>query len=295
MKVFISWSGDYSKEVANVFRDWLPQVIQSLEPYVSSEDIEKGARWSTDISKELEETYYGILCVTHENLFAPWLYFEAGALSKAIDKSRVAPFLLGVKKSEIPEPLIQFQVTIYDEKDARRLLKDLNNACGENKLGETRFNDAFDVWWPRLQKSLNPIAEAIEKAKKKTTTTVKTAPEDLTTGILEELLELGRSQQKILSNPERLLPPDYLSEAIGGRGLDSIHPEAIRDLRHIWERIEELISDLESVEPERKAGLIDEIANNIRDLGKPISYIIRKYTMFRRRVKRYSDESLFGE
>ena len=99
MKVFISWSGNKSHKVAMIFREWLPSVIQSLEPYVSSEDIDKGARWSSDIAKELEDSTFGILCVTKDNLHAPWLSFEAGALSKTMDKSFVTPFLFDIKRS----------------------------------------------------------------------------------------------------------------------------------------------------------------------------------------------------
>ena len=71
---------------------WLPSVIQALKPYISS-DIDKGARWSPDISEELENSSFGILCVTKESKDAPWLNFEAGALSKFVKRSRVAPFL----------------------------------------------------------------------------------------------------------------------------------------------------------------------------------------------------------
>lgn len=120
MKVFISWSGNISHKVAMVFREWLPSVIQSLEPYVSSEDIDKGARWSTDIAKELENSSFGILCVTKENLHAPWLSFEAGALSKTMDKSYVTPFLYDIKRSEVNGPILQFQSTIFDKESANK-------------------------------------------------------------------------------------------------------------------------------------------------------------------------------
>jgi TIR domain len=88
MKVFISWSGGVSHRVAVALRDWLPYVLQSVDPYVSSEDIEKGARWSNEVGRELESTSYGILCVTRENLDSRWLNFEAGALSKSMDLPR---------------------------------------------------------------------------------------------------------------------------------------------------------------------------------------------------------------
>jgi len=99
MKVFISWSGPISREVAVALRDWLPSVIQAVEPYVSSEDIDPGVRWGVDIAGQLDDTEFGVLCVTRNNVTAPWLNFEAGALSKSVERSRVVPFLIDLSPS----------------------------------------------------------------------------------------------------------------------------------------------------------------------------------------------------
>jgi len=74
MKVFISWSGDLSKCLAEVLRQWLPAVIQAVKPYYSPDDITKGARWTTEIAKELEEASLGIICLTQDNLEGPLDY-----------------------------------------------------------------------------------------------------------------------------------------------------------------------------------------------------------------------------
>lgn len=83
MKVFLSWSGESSHAIAEKLHKWLPMVIQKIEPYISTE-IEKGTRWASDIASELEVCAFGIACVTQENKDAPWLLFEAGALSKSV-------------------------------------------------------------------------------------------------------------------------------------------------------------------------------------------------------------------
>lgn len=201
MKVFISWSGDVSLKVATVFRDWLPSVIQSLEPYVSSEDIDKGARWSSDIAKELENSTFGILCVTKENLEAPWLSFEAGALSKTMDKSFVNPFLFDIKRSEVQGPILQFQSTIFEKEDIKRMMKTLNKACGDSGILENRLDNSFDVWYPQLEKEFNKI--------KQDSGNVPDVSDNYNTShsgaILEEILELSRDNQKLLRNPDSQL------------------------------------------------------------------------------------------
>lgn len=195
MKVFISWSGNKSHHVALVFRDWLPSVIQSIKPYVSSEDIDKGARWSTDIATELENSTFGILCVTKDNINAPWLSFEAGALSKTMDKSFVSPFLFDIKRSEVDGPILQFQSTIFQKEDIHKLLKSLNKACGKASIPEAMLNKAFEVWYPTLEEELNKIKGIQDE------TEVTDSPKDLSPAyseILEEILDLSRNNQKLL-------------------------------------------------------------------------------------------------
>lgn len=198
MKVFISWSGDTSLKVAQQLREWLPYVINSIKPYVSSEDIDKGARWSTDIAKELEDSTFGILCVTKDNLEAPWLSFEAGALSKTMEKSFVTPFLFDIKRSEIKGPILQFQSTIFEKDDIKKLVKTLNKACGESGIPDDRLEKTFNVWYPNLEENLNAL-----KNSSKQNSGIDQANESVhSTEILEEILELSRDNQRLLRNPD---------------------------------------------------------------------------------------------
>ena len=199
MKVFISWSGNKSHRVGLIFREWLPSVIQSIEPYVSSEDIDKGARWSTDIAKELEDSTFGILCVTKDNLLAPWLSFEAGALSKTMDKSFVSPFLFDIKRSEVNGPILQFQSTIFEKDDVKKLMHTLNKACGESKISDNMLDRAFEVWYPTLERDLRAIETLPDESIEEISEPETDIPAQR---ILEEILDLSRDNQKLLRNPD---------------------------------------------------------------------------------------------
>jgi len=189
MKVFISWSGDTSHDVALALRDWLPSVLQSVEPYVSSEDIEKGARWSAEIGHQLDETAFGILCVTTDNAGAPWLNFEAGALSKSVDTSRVTPFLLGLRPAELTGPLSQFQATLPNVDDVTRLIKSINTVT-ERPIDDSRLIDGVQVWWPRLEERLSAVSS------KKVGPSAE--PKRDTQEMVAELLEITRGMQRRL-------------------------------------------------------------------------------------------------
>ncbi|MGK5681331.1 TIR domain-containing protein [Actinoplanes sp. URMC 104] len=147
MRVFISWSKESSKQLALALRDWLPDVIQQVEPWVSSEDIEKGQQWLIEVGEQLEDLSEGLLCITPTNQHEPWLNFEAGALAKTLDRGKVRPVLLGIKPTDITGPLAQFQSTsATDQEDMFKLVKSINTSC-ERPLDPDRLRTSFDRAW----------------------------------------------------------------------------------------------------------------------------------------------------
>lgn len=159
MRVFLSWSGETSRLVAETLRDWLPNVIQALDPWMSSEDVDKGARWAAEIAEGLNSIKAGIICLTSENLKAAWINFEAGALSRTIEKTLVCPYLIGIDPSDLGGPLVQFQATMANKKDTRRLIETLNTALEGKALNDKQLEKAFETWWPELEDRLQSILE----------------------------------------------------------------------------------------------------------------------------------------
>jgi hypothetical protein len=163
MKVFLSFSGDVSRKVALALRDWLPKVIQVVRPFIS-EEIGKGERWSDEIANELSRTAFGIICVTRYNFKMPWLNFDAGAISKALqNRSYVSPFLFGIDSSSISGPLQQFQSTVYQKEDVFRLLRSINNRLDSDvQLSHELLEQEFEHWWPELSAKLDSIIDVQE-------------------------------------------------------------------------------------------------------------------------------------
>jgi hypothetical protein len=160
MHVFLSWSGEASLLVALKLREWLPLVLPSSVPWLSSEDIRKGTIWLDAITDALRTTTAGIFCVTAGSVESPWLLFEAGAvLNTARRSSRrcVCTYLIDDVVIDARSPLSMFQSAGASAADTLRLLKHLNGAT-KDPLPEERLRKLFDAFWPEL-------AEVIMRAK----------------------------------------------------------------------------------------------------------------------------------
>jgi hypothetical protein len=194
MKVFISWSGPLSKQIGEAIKDWLPAVLQNVKPYFTPSDIDKGSRWSSDISKELESSKIGIFIYTKDNLDSQWMLFEAGAISKTLGSAKVCPILFGLDNSDFKGPLTQFQTSQFEKTDFKKLVKSINQSQTESKLEDKVLTEVFEMWWPKLEQKISNILtkEKVENVNLR---------DDRE--LLEEILALSRVTLKRISSGNR--------------------------------------------------------------------------------------------
>lgn len=171
MDVFISWSGEKSKQVAELLDEWLRCVIQSIKPWISTEDMAPGSIWFPEIANQLNSSTMGIVCLTKENKDRPWILFETGALAMGLSSAnKVFTFLIDLEPEDIGDPLAQFNHTFPKEKKSmKKLIHTINNSNSDNKLDDKILDKIFEKYWPDFEKPFNsinkdfPISEGNER------------------------------------------------------------------------------------------------------------------------------------
>ncbi|MCP4548152.1 MAG: TIR domain-containing protein [bacterium] len=158
MRVFLSWSGDVSKAVALALRDWLPSVINTVKTYMSARDVEVGARWLEEITRELDLGGIGVFCLTKQNIASPWILFEAGALATGISTSRLTPLVIDMNLADITGPLSQFQGCTLDRDSMLHLVSSINSCMKPDQALEPECLQAsFNKWWPEIDEVICQI------------------------------------------------------------------------------------------------------------------------------------------
>lgn len=225
VKVFVSWSGDLAKAVAVALREWLPLLFDRVAPWASDTDIAAGQRGLPQIEAELKDTRFGVVVVTAENQHAPWLNFEAGALSKTVPgdlDQRVVPLLVDLTgPTQLTGPLAQFQAKTAQESGVRDLVRSLASVAG---IAEHVADARFEAYWPQLEKE---IAAAVKAAATAAGAPSKKKAEREESDVLDEILLHVRAlrsdaETRRPSRPKRLSDNGYtlfVEELAGKHGL----------------------------------------------------------------------------
>lgn len=199
LNIFLSWSGERSKRIAELMDDWLQCVIQAVEPWMSSKDIDRGSLWFSEINGQLQNTTIGIICLTNENKNKPWILFEAGALAKGLSNNRVCTFLIDLEPSDIGAPLSQFNHTIPNQESMWELVRTLNNSLQDKALKEKVLEQVFLTYWPQFDKSFKaiikntPVTEVVEKR----------SEDDMLAEILTTTRSMERRVRSLESSPKQ--------------------------------------------------------------------------------------------
>jgi hypothetical protein len=187
VQVFISWSGDYAKEVAAALKGFLEDTVQASDPFVSDQDIEAGERWAEEIRRKLNESKAGIVCLTRDRLESRWINYEAGAMATT---KRVIPYCIDLHPSQLGLPLSQLQAVRADREGTARLLRSLNELLEEGKRTEKQLEDSMNVWWGRLEEELGKAKTAEEDRRGRPITEPRPTTEDR----LKNIEDLIRAQ-----------------------------------------------------------------------------------------------------
>jgi len=153
MNIFISWSGERSKEIAKGLCSWLQDVIQELKPWVSCIDIDAGKEWRKELENELLKCDLGILCITPENMNSPWLIFEAGALYHK-ENLKLIPILFKLEPGQIAPPLSDLQCVSADKDGFENLVLSI---AKDTLLTEEGAKKQFNKWWIDMAELLKKI------------------------------------------------------------------------------------------------------------------------------------------
>jgi hypothetical protein len=217
MKVFISWSGKRSRLVAELLHNWIQCVIQAVEPWVSSHDIDRGAVWFSQISNELGASTQGIICLTRDNKDKPWILFEAGALAKGLTSSRVYTLLVDLKPEDIKDPLAQFNHTMPTKDDVFKLILSVNRGLDGRPISDTILRQVFEANWPQFDERFKTILSETES---EAAPEIIREPSDMLSEILEAVRGLDRRVRVVetnsISGTNRLsaIPVDKLDDRL---------------------------------------------------------------------------------
>lgn len=174
-KMFISWSGN--PKIAEALKESLTDAFGTAElsVFVSSENISTGEEWFSAIKRNLQDSIMTLVCITKDNINAPWLYFEAGASQfhnyssdGKSEEMRKKLLMVILFDTELPEgsPLKAYNYIKWGSDGFIKLFKDVNNRLIAEKESTLSVPQAVSLargTFSAANKKIKPILREISE------------------------------------------------------------------------------------------------------------------------------------
>ena len=159
MQVFLSWSGDRSRQISLRLYDILPALLR-VKPWHSERDLGDDDNWRGRLEQALDDSQFGIFCLTRENQKKLWPGYEFGALRS----KRLCALLFDIDPKELEGgPFARLDLIPCNEEGLLRLARALNE-CSKEPVNERTLQYAVRGAWLDLRKELElPFAACEEQ------------------------------------------------------------------------------------------------------------------------------------
>lgn len=164
-KIFVSWSGENSNQIAIALKEILQNNIfkdTCLDCFVSDVDISSGDDWWNKIKTELKKCKLGIVCITKENLRAPWVYFESGAM--VARDLKLIPLLVNCDFKALNNTPIatKHMVDFYNQEKFNTMIRTINKELNLLQINDSNLDLISINGYKELISMLSPTLKRLK-------------------------------------------------------------------------------------------------------------------------------------
>jgi TIR domain len=153
--LFVSWSGPRARSMAEALSQWLPGVLPTFRPWISSRQS-RGTDWAAALFEQIATARATVVCVTSDSIAAPWVLFEAGLLGGREDHP-LALYVLDVEDDELTSSVLgRFPAFSTTESGTSDLVRLLNGASDTQLPLETVMSYVAGSW-SELEQQLSVV------------------------------------------------------------------------------------------------------------------------------------------
>lgn len=135
----------------------MPQVLQSIEPWLATADLKLGAPIRASIEENLKNASAVVLCLTRQNIVSDAFRAEIKILAKTA--SQVIPICIDFPTSELGGAFLQHDAVSLDAAGMRSLIT-LLNGLSDDPLNHVKLDRLISLWTPHLATEVDRIFPA---------------------------------------------------------------------------------------------------------------------------------------
>ena len=168
-KIFIIWSGTTSKQIACSLKEFFEEKVfpgSSLNCFVSELDIESGDDWWKRVKRELQQCDLGIVCITKENVRAPWIHFESGVVIAKDKKLIPVLFNCGFNTLDSTPLSNKHRVDFYNQTAFVKMVIEINKQLGLVSISDRQLMTLIEKELNGFKASLAPVFNVLKATTK---------------------------------------------------------------------------------------------------------------------------------